>query len=89
MDNPAYQSAIHNRTSTLVHDGSGAVTASHMAIALIYNSEQNQASILSCLDVFQGLANGARGVIPLVFLMKSTKPGEKIQAAHWVRKKSI
>jgi MFS transporter, DHA2 family, multidrug resistance protein len=82
LDNPAYQSAIHNITSTLVHAGSAAVAASQMAIAMIYNSVQNQASIMSYLDVFQVLAYGAWGMIPLVFLMKSTKAGEKVQAGH-------
>jgi hypothetical protein len=43
---------------------------------------QTQASILSYLDVFQVLAYGAWGMVPLVFLMKNLKPGEKAHAGH-------
>jgi DHA2 family multidrug resistance protein len=80
--NPAYITALHHITGTLQQAGVAAAGASHMAIALIYNSVQNQASIMSYLDVFQVLAYGAWAMIPLVFLMKSVKPGEKVQAGH-------
>jgi DHA2 family multidrug resistance protein len=79
---PAYIAALHNITGTLLHAGVAAAGAPQMAIATIYNSVQNQASIMSYLDVFQILAYGAWGMIPLVFLMKSVKPGEKVQAGH-------
>jgi DHA2 family multidrug resistance protein len=77
-----YTAAIQHITSTLIHGGAAAVTATHMAIGMVYNSVQIQSSILSYLDVFQVLAYGSWLMIPLVFLMKSVKPGEKVQAGH-------
>jgi DHA2 family multidrug resistance protein len=80
--NADYLAAIHNITATLLHAGVATVEASKMAVALVYQSLQNQASILSYLDVFQILAYGAWAMIPLALLMARSKPGEKVQAGH-------
>jgi MFS transporter, DHA2 family, multidrug resistance protein len=80
--NPAYLAALHNLTTTLLHAGTGTAAASQTAVAMLYQSVQNQASILSYLDVFQILAYGSFAMIPLALLMKKSKPGEKMHAGH-------
>jgi DHA2 family multidrug resistance protein len=82
LSSPAYARTLHSMTLTLQHAGVAASDASHIALGMIYNTLQNQASILSYLDVFQVLAIGAWMMIPLVFLMKSVKPGEPVHAGH-------
>jgi DHA2 family multidrug resistance protein len=82
LTSPGYLAAVHNITGNLLHAGVASLAASQMSLAMIYQSVQNQASILSYLDVFQVLAYGAWIMIPLALLMKRTRPGEKVQAAH-------
>ena len=62
--NPAYLAALHNLTGTLTHAGAAVAAAPQMAMAMIYNTVQDQASILSYMDVFQVLAYGAWLMIP-------------------------
>lgn len=55
--------------------GSGITEASNQAMAQIYRSVQQQAAVLAYLDVIQFFAILALCMVPLVFLMRRSKPG--------------
>ena len=54
----------------LQHSGIDRVTARHEAGAMIYRSMEQQAALLSYVDVFHIMGYLFLMVIPLVFLMK-------------------
>jgi len=64
------QEAMQQLTGVIQHSGVDRATASHRAGALIYRTMQQQAALLSYVDVFQIMGILFLAVIPLVFLMR-------------------
>ena len=64
------QEALRQITGFLQQSGIDRVTAKHQASALIYRTMQQQAALLSYVDVFYIMGLLFLAVIPLVFLMK-------------------
>jgi len=64
------QQAMQQLTGVIQHSGVDRATASHRAGALIYRTMQQQAALLSYVDVFQIMGILFLLVIPLVFLMR-------------------
>jgi DHA2 family multidrug resistance protein len=62
--------ALEQITGFLQHSGIDGVTARHEAGALIYRTMQQQAALLSYVDVFHIMGILFLIVIPLVFLMR-------------------
>ncbi len=76
--NPNFAARVNGLATYFAH--AGGITASssqaqHMALASIYNQLQQQAAMLSYLDVIAILAIASAAMIPLVFLMKHKEPG--------------
>ncbi len=69
-----YQAALNNAQQTLMTKGADAAQAAQQAHAMIYNTVQQQAAMLSFNEVFWALAVLFLAVIPLMFLMKKTGP---------------
>jgi MFS transporter, DHA2 family, multidrug resistance protein len=76
-----YQHAIHNMTTTLMRQGATPALAMRQALASMYENVQMQAAALSYIDVFKVLSISALCLAPVVFLLKTTKPGEARAAA--------
>jgi len=64
------QEALGQITGFLQHSGIDRVTAKHQAGALIYRTMQQQAALLSYVDVFRIMGFLFLVVIPLVFMMQ-------------------
>jgi len=74
--------AMQQITGFLQQSGIDRVTARQKAGALIYQTMQQQASLLSYVDVFYIMGILFLVVIPLVFLMKRPTRGSAITEAH-------
>jgi DHA2 family multidrug resistance protein len=61
--------------------GASAAFATQQAYAMIEGTVQRQATMLAYLDDFRFLAWAILAMVPLVFLMKKSKPGGGI-AVH-------
>jgi MFS transporter, DHA2 family, multidrug resistance protein len=72
---PAYQARIDQLTDLLMQKGHAAGEALRMAQGMVYDTVQNQASMLAYLDDFRLLALIFLLVIPLVFLLQKPKAG--------------
>jgi DHA2 family multidrug resistance protein len=68
--NQMSREAMEQITGFLQHSGTDRVTAKHEAGAMIYRTMQQQAALLSYVDVFHIMGYLFLIVIPLVFLMK-------------------
>jgi DHA2 family multidrug resistance protein len=78
----AYQATIKSIARTLTHEGVNPVLAAQRGVAVLYNGVQQQASMLSYIDVFKVLGIGAFCMIGLVVFLKKIHPGEQVPAAH-------
>jgi MFS transporter, DHA2 family, multidrug resistance protein len=78
--NPVYQNYFANIQAMLVQQGTDTANAAIKAKTLLYGVVQQQAAMLSYLDVFWLLAWMFVLMIPLAFLMKKTTPhgGESV-----------
>ena len=76
------QQAMQQLTGVIQHSGVDRVTASQRAGALIYQTMQQQAALLSYVDVFQIMGILFLIVIPLVFFMKRPSHARAITDAH-------
>jgi DHA2 family multidrug resistance protein len=74
--------AMQQLTGAIQHSGVDRTTASHRAGALIYRTMQQQAALLSYVDVFTIMGILFLLVIPLVFLMKRPSHASAITEAH-------
>ena len=74
--------ASGSATAFLAGQGSPLSVASTQAQALLYGSVVRQAGMLSFLDGVRTLGVLFLMVIPLIFLMKSTKPQKGRAMAH-------
>jgi DHA2 family multidrug resistance protein len=73
--NPAFQSMLQGATQAMRAHGSSAAFATQQAYALIQGTVQRQATMLAYIDDFRLLAISILAMVPLVFLMKKSKPG--------------
>ena len=72
--NPVYQQALAHASRLLQSAGTDAADALNKARALLYGEISRQAAMLSYLDVFWLLSIVCLGMVPLMFLMKKTRP---------------
>jgi DHA2 family multidrug resistance protein len=79
--NPQYQRTLQQITRSLTHTGAAAARTSRQAVGVIYGTVQQQATMMSYLDIFYLLAWAALLMILLVFLLRKVKPGQA-RAAH-------
>jgi MFS transporter, DHA2 family, multidrug resistance protein len=74
--NPQYQRTLQQITRTLTHTGAAAARTNRQAVGVIYGTVQQQATMMSYLDIFYLLAWAALLMIVLVFLLRRVKPGQ-------------
>jgi MFS transporter, DHA2 family, multidrug resistance protein len=79
--NPAFQSMLQGTSQAMRAHGANAAFATQQAYAMIEGTVQRQATMLAYLDDFRFLAWAILAMVPLVFLMKKSKPGGGI-AVH-------
>lgn len=70
----SYQQMVANATAALIGKGADPVQAARQAHGLLYGLVQRQAAMLAFLDNFWVLGVGFLVLIPLLFLMRETKP---------------
>ncbi len=75
QSNPALQSAIQGATRAMQAHGASAAGAARQAYALIQGTVERQATMLAYIDCFWFLGVAIMAMIPMVFLMKKSKPG--------------
>jgi MFS transporter, DHA2 family, multidrug resistance protein len=73
--NPHFQSMLQGMTHTLQARGFSPADAMHKAYGLLQGTLFRQANMLAYIDCFWLLGVATLGMIPLVFLMKKTRPG--------------
>ena len=69
-----YNAALQGATQTLMTHGSNATQAASQAQGLLYGMLQRQATMLAFVDDFWLMGIAVLLMIPLMFLMKKTKP---------------
>ncbi len=79
--NPAYQLGMGQIIQALVAQGRSAEQAARIAPGALYRTLQQQATMLSFLDVFFALAIGIGCIVPLALLLKSSRPGKRAAGA--------
>jgi len=79
--NPALQNAINGAAANMRAHGASAAGATQQAYALIQAQLFRQASMLAYIDCFWFLGMAILVMVPMVFLIKKTKPGGGI-AVH-------
>jgi DHA2 family multidrug resistance protein len=73
---PQYLRTLAELKQTLLAHGASAVEATQRALGMIAQMVQQQASALAYIDVFKVMAIIFFAVIPLLVLVKRSKPGE-------------
>ncbi|MFZ0201683.1 MAG: DHA2 family efflux MFS transporter permease subunit [Candidatus Sulfotelmatobacter sp.] len=79
--NPAFQSMLQGTAQAMRAHGANAAFATQQAYALIEGTVQRQATMLAYIDDFRFLGWAILAMVPLVFLMKKSRPGGGI-AVH-------
>ncbi len=79
--NPAFRSMLQGATRAIQAHGATATYATQQAYALIYATVQRQATMLAYIDDFRLLGFAILCMVPLVFLMKKSRPGGQM-AVH-------
>ena len=74
--NPQTQQAIDQARAMFMQQGADWSTATQRAIASVYGTVQQQAALLSFIDVFYLMALLFLVLVPLVFLMRKPKQGQ-------------
>ncbi|HEX4054888.1 MAG TPA: DHA2 family efflux MFS transporter permease subunit [Tepidisphaeraceae bacterium] len=82
FNSSSYHQTVNSIARTLMHRGVNPIVAADRAVAILYNSVLQQATMLSYLDVFKMLGIAAFLMIGLVVFLKKIQPGEHVQAAH-------
>ncbi len=82
FNNTSYQQTINSFTHTLSQRGLNPVVAAQRAVAVLYQSVQNQASMLSYIDVFKTLGVAAFCMIGLALFLKKIPRGEAAHVRH-------
>jgi len=78
---PALRSTLQGATQAMQAHGANAAHATQQAYALVQATVQRQATMLSYIDCFRFLGVAILAMVPMVFLMKKSKPGGGI-AVH-------
>jgi DHA2 family multidrug resistance protein len=73
--NAALQNMLRGASRTLVGHGASPSGATQQAYALVQGTVQRQATMLAYLDCFWFLGVAILAMIPMVFLIKKSKPG--------------
>jgi MFS transporter, DHA2 family, multidrug resistance protein len=79
--NPALQSMLQGATRAMQAHGSSAAHATQQAYALVQGTIIREATMLAYIDDFRLLGGAILCMVPIVFLMKKSKPGGGI-AVH-------
>jgi DHA2 family multidrug resistance protein len=79
--NPAFRSTLQGATRAMQAHGASAAHATQQAYALVQSTVQRQATMLAYIDCFWLLGVAIMAMIPMVFLMKKSRPGGAI-AVH-------
>jgi DHA2 family multidrug resistance protein len=79
--NPALRSTLQGATQAMQAHGASAALAARQAYGLVESTVQRQATMLAYLDCFRFLGWAILAMVPVVFLMKKSKPGGGI-AVH-------
>jgi MFS transporter, DHA2 family, multidrug resistance protein len=79
--NPALRSMVQGATRAMQAHGASAAFATRQAYALVEGTVQREATMLAYIDNFRLLGWAIMAMIPIVFLMKKSKPGGGI-AVH-------
>jgi DHA2 family multidrug resistance protein len=74
--NPQYQRTLQQITRTLTHTAAAPARTSRQVVGVIYGTVQQQAMMMSYLDIFYLLAWIALLMLLLVFLLRKVKPGQ-------------
>jgi DHA2 family multidrug resistance protein len=77
----ALTATIQGASRALIAHGASAAGANRQAYALVQGTVQRQATMLAYLDCFWFLGVAILAMVPMVFLMKKSKPGGGI-AVH-------
>ncbi|HEX5230471.1 MAG TPA: DHA2 family efflux MFS transporter permease subunit [Bryobacteraceae bacterium] len=72
--NPLFAARVKSMTGAMVAAGSDPVQAAHQAQAMMYGQLLRQSSMISYINVFRVLAWICVALIPLMFVMKPSKP---------------
>jgi MFS transporter, DHA2 family, multidrug resistance protein len=78
----AYHQTVNSIARTFVHRGVNPVVAADRAVATLYQTVQQQASMLSYMDVFKTLGVAAFCMIGLVVFLKKIDLGKTAHAGH-------
>ncbi len=73
--NPAFLATLRGATRAMQAHGASAAGAAQQAYALVQGTVQRQAVMLSYIDCFWFLGVAILCMVPMVFLMKKSKPG--------------
>jgi DHA2 family multidrug resistance protein len=73
LSNPQLQQAQNQAGAMFAQHGSDTVTSTHQALGFLYGSLQQQATLLSYIDVFRVMAWLFLLTAPLVLLMRKPK----------------
>jgi len=79
---PRYRAALHGLAAMLHQRGSSMATAAQQAQAMLYGELQRQASMLAFIDVYWIFGMVCLGMIPLMFLMKRSRPPSSSVLSH-------
>ena len=71
---PVFRNQTAGLSQQLIQSGTSAADAQHQAYGVIYQSMQNQAQLLSYIDIYKLLAIGAGIMFLLAFLMRKNDP---------------
>ncbi|MBV8818765.1 MAG: DHA2 family efflux MFS transporter permease subunit [Acidobacteriaceae bacterium] len=80
--NPAAYAITQNFQGMMASRGSGPVVAQSQSYSMLWGMLQQQAAILSYIDVFMILFGVFLAILPLIFLMKRPRRGAGPVAAH-------
>ena len=75
LSNPALQSTIQGASRAMQAHGASAAAATRQAYVLIQGTVEKQATMLAYIDCFWFLGVAIMAMVPMVFLMKKSKPG--------------
>jgi DHA2 family multidrug resistance protein len=79
---PRYRAALHGLAAMLHIHGSSTATAAQQAQVILYGELQRQSAMLAFIDVYWILGVVCLAMIPLMFVMKRSRPQSASPLAH-------
>ncbi len=79
---PRYRAALHGLTALLQTRGASAANAAHQAQIMLYGELQRQSAMLAFIDVYWILGVLCLAMIPLMFIMKRSRPPSGTPLSH-------